>query len=151
MLPESRRRGIRVRLGGFTLVELLVVIGIIAVLIGILMPVLGRAREQGRNARCLSNLRQIGQAMNMYSVDNKGFIVPGAVQWYTTTPQGGRGEENWATMLVMLKYLTATSQLELSGTGSLPGEDAYQNEMSYGDSVFRCPSGNDIQGNVSTN
>ena len=151
MLSKIRRRGDRARLGAFTLVELLVVIGIIAVLIGILMPTLSRAREQGRNARCLSNLRQIGQAMNMYAVDNKGFIIPGAVQWYTTTPQGGRGEENWATMLVMLKYLTATSQLELSGSGSPPAEDVFQNEMSYGDSVFRCPSGADLKGNVGPN
>ena len=46
------------------------------VLIG-LLPALNRAREQGRMAKCLSNLRLIGQAMNMYSAENKGFIVPG--------------------------------------------------------------------------
>jgi prepilin-type processing-associated H-X9-DG protein/prepilin-type N-terminal cleavage/methylation domain-containing protein len=145
----NRRRGTRVSLGGFTLVELLVVIGIIAVLIGILMPVLGRAREQGRNARCLSNLRQIGQAMNMYTVENKGFIIPGCIQWYDGgASKGGRGEENWATMLVMLKYLTATTQLELTSDDTFAFDN---NTESYGDSVFRCPSGADIKGNVGPN
>lgn len=53
----------------FTLIELLVVIAIIALLAAILFPVFARAREQGRKAACLSNLRQIGIAMNLYTAD----------------------------------------------------------------------------------
>lgn len=55
---------------GFTLIELLVVVAIIGILAGILVPVLGKARENARKANCQSNLKQIGLALNMYAGDN---------------------------------------------------------------------------------
>jgi prepilin-type N-terminal cleavage/methylation domain-containing protein/prepilin-type processing-associated H-X9-DG protein len=62
---------------GFTLVELLVVIGIIALLIAILLPALQQAREAGNSTACLSNMRQIGVAMQIYATENKGRWLPG--------------------------------------------------------------------------
>src|SRR3990172_10581041 len=54
----------------FTLIELLVVMVIIALLVGLLLPALGRAQEEARKTQCRSNLRQIGLAMTMYCSDN---------------------------------------------------------------------------------
>ena len=61
---------------GFTLAELLVVIGIIAVLVSILLPSLGRAREAARQTQCASNLHQLGMFMQMYVDDNQGWYPP---------------------------------------------------------------------------
>ncbi|QOJ01524.1 MAG: prepilin-type N-terminal cleavage/methylation domain-containing protein [Phycisphaeraceae bacterium] len=88
----------RAQVSGFTLIELLVVIAIIALLIGILLPSLGKAREAGRSAKCLSNIRQFGQATLLYAQDYKDTVPPVGV-W------ARQQEEDWAAPGVIYQYL----------------------------------------------
>ena len=69
-------RSTRRRPPAFTLVELLVVIGIIAALIGILLPTLSRAREKAKQVQCQSNLRDIGAQLLIYAQKWNGWIIP---------------------------------------------------------------------------
>jgi len=132
---------------GFTLVELLVVIGIIAILIGILLPALSAAREQAKASQCLSNLRQIGTAMAAYAAENKNFVVPGYLRRNPFPNNTGRGEENWATLLCARGYIKGASILDYypaNPSESIPGETAFNSAGSPINTVFRCPSGGDL-------
>ena len=73
------------RRNGFTLVELLVVIGIIAVLISILLPALNKVREQSKDVTCKSNIRQVYLACRMAAAENNDFVPRGAKLWETPT------------------------------------------------------------------
>jgi prepilin-type N-terminal cleavage/methylation domain-containing protein len=76
---SSSVKGLR-RNRGFTLIEVLVVVAIIALLISILLPSLARAREQARTAQCLSQLQQLGRGLIMYTNDNRGSL-PGPIHY----------------------------------------------------------------------
>ncbi len=82
----------KLRKKGFTLVELLVVISIIALLLSILMPSLGRARAMAQQVVCLTNIKQNGSAFLLYATDNNGSFVRGSSGWdglYTNDGNGG--------------------------------------------------------------
>jgi prepilin-type N-terminal cleavage/methylation domain-containing protein len=85
MTKTGKNKGPALRSGsveGFTLIELLIVIAIIALLMAILIPALARAREQGKRAVCLTQIKQLQLAWNMYADDNEDKIPPGDV-WYS--------------------------------------------------------------------
>lgn len=115
----------RRRNAGFTLVELLVVIGIIAILISILIPALGRAKQQANAVKCLSNLRQIGQGLVLYNTLNKGFVIPS----YTMTGVAGGPDvplDGWAPIM--------------------DRDNLIKGERALYTSVFTCPETLDIEG-----
>jgi len=87
ILTQTRRRK------GFTLIELLVVIAIIGILAAMVFPVFARARESARKAVCLSNVKNIALAIQMYLADNNDTLPPGehrleVVEYFDAVPGG---------------------------------------------------------------
>jgi prepilin-type N-terminal cleavage/methylation domain-containing protein/prepilin-type processing-associated H-X9-DG protein len=125
MSPDIRFEGKSKRavFRAFTLVELLVVIGIIAVLIAILLPTLNKAREQSRRAACLANLRTLGQAMITYANDHRDRLP-------NSNPTG-----NWGTNTVAVDYVLCV----------------FANRYVRQPATFHCPSDEDpIQQSITT-
>jgi len=105
----------------FTLIELLIVIAIIAMLISMLLPALGRAREAGRDVVCRSNIRQLGLAMFTYAGDYK--VIPGAY-WQSAINLDWCGKNN----------------INYPGIGNPLHYSVLREYVSSTDKVLECPS-----------
>lgn len=124
------------RLRGFTLVELLVVIGIIALLISVLLPALNAARRQAATIKCAAALRDIGNTFQLYSIDNKGYYPVVQHDNYVVGTLKTPGTGNYAAFWwdFLSKYVTKT-KMGVTGANAAESEEARRKSIFWG-----CPT-----------
>ena len=130
----------------FTLIELLVVIAIIAVLAGMAMPALGRARESGRRTACLNNLKQIGTGIELYLDAHNGFLPN--CRSYPGKP--AEGEENFKGLPETLKPFAGDNKI-FNCPSDKPSSDCNGKTLFEGwGSSYQWMSSLDINGKKAT-
>ncbi len=139
------KQGGRSSLSGFTLVELLVVIGIIAVLVGILLPALSRVREQANATKCAANLKSIGQGFANYLAQNRG-VYPAAYLYAVDPNRGAPHVAGGSAADPTIGYIHWSWFIFSSGNRS---SQVAQSAVS--EAAFTCPSINDEGGLPPTN
>ena len=127
----------------FTLVELLVVIAIIAVLIGILLPTLSRARESGNLTKCLANSRSIVQAVLNYAAENRGHFPYGFAYERQNTANGAPIRGSWVSWFTLAnKYMakgrTGTNEGEALDPPANPATTIALRNIPLSE-AFKCP------------
>ena len=139
------------RRDGFTLIELLVVIAIIAILMAVLMPALNRAREQGKRAVCLSNLKQLQLAWTMYADESDQRIVNGEAfgggDGTAPVPTGGiHNGERWWTGDDIADFWAGTSLPQEMQTRAIKAGALFP--FTKKAKLYRCPTG--VRGEMRT-
>jgi len=144
-IAGGRLRAPRASRTAFTLIELLVCIGILALLLSVLLPSLSSSLRRGRTAKCLGQLRVLGQGMVMYTADHDGVLVPGRLprvddrNWAAQIPGGTKYRPTFLAImgsnLAIQPFddpMPSRSQRDRFGE---PGE-----QQNYGNPLFVCPA-----------
>jgi prepilin-type N-terminal cleavage/methylation domain-containing protein/prepilin-type processing-associated H-X9-DG protein len=139
----TRRAYMSNRRRAFTLIELLVVVSIIALLVSILMPSLGKAREQARRVVCVTNCKTMGLAANLYADQSNEYVLPVLSGWLTSKGDAANNNKLWFQNKLFVKLV------EFQGAKNSEAE----NKPNAGTYIltlpddFKCPSDRRTVGN----